>query len=118
MYCTLSSEHYRRSPLVQGGLELESQAAIEIQAIILQVILTSRCQDLFKDLYTEPTEDTAVENLFNFVMALPPTVVKQQAPGKKKKKSASTSTSTPISNNRDIRELLAAPEKKKHQELL
>ena len=32
MYCTLSSEHYRRSPLVQGGLEIECQVAIETRA--------------------------------------------------------------------------------------
>ena len=100
MYCTLSSEHYRRSPLVQGGLEIECQAVIETRATIFQAKLTSRYLDLVKDLYTEPTEDIAVGNLFNFVMTLPPTVVAPQAPGKRKKKSASTSTT--VSNNRDI----------------
>ena len=35
MYCTLSSEHYRRSPLVQGGLEIECQAVIETRATVL-----------------------------------------------------------------------------------
>ena len=40
MYCTLSSEHYRRSPLVQGGLEIECQAMIETRATILQAKLT------------------------------------------------------------------------------
>lgn len=111
MYCTLSSEHYRRSPLVKGGLEIECQGVIETRATILQAKLTSRYLDLVKDLYTEPTEDIAVGNLFNFVMTLPPTVVTPQAPGKRKKKSASTSTT--VSNNRDIREMLAAPKKKK-----
>ena len=83
---------------------------------ILQAKLTSRYLDLIKDLYTEPSEDIAVGNLFNFVMTLPPTVT-PQAPGKRKKKSTSTSTST-VSNNRDIREMLAAPKKKKHHVLL
>ena len=77
MYCTLSSEHSRRSPLVQGGLEIECQAVIETRATILQAKLTSRYLDLVK-----------VGNLFNFVMTLPPTVVTRQASGKRKKKSA------------------------------
>ena len=62
---------------------------------ILQAKLTSRYLDLIKDLYTEPSEDIAVGNLFNFVMTLSPTVT-PQAPGKRKKKSTSTSTSTVI----------------------
>ena len=51
---------------------------------ILQAKLTSRYIDLVKDLYTEPTEDIVVGNLFNFVMTLPPTVV--IAPSKRKEK--------------------------------
>ena len=58
LYCKLSSEHFRRSPLVQGGLEIECQAVIETRATILQAKLTSRYLDLVKDLYTEPTEDS------------------------------------------------------------
>ena len=84
-----NSEHYRRSPLVQGGLEIECQVVIETRATILQAKLTLRYLDLVKDLYTEPPEDIAVGNLFNFVMTLPPTVVTPQAPGKRKKKFAS-----------------------------
>ena len=100
MYCTLSSEHYRLSPLVQGELKIECQAVIETRATILQAKLTSRYLDLVKDLYTEPTEDIAVGNLFNFVMTLPHTVITPQAPSKRKKRSTSTSTS--VSNNQDI----------------
>ena len=111
MYCTLSSEHYRRSPLVQGGLEIKCQIVVETRATILQARLTSRYLDLVKDLYTEPTEDIAVGNIFNFVMTLPHSVVTPQAPSKRKKKFASTSTTVP--NNRDIREMFAAPKKKR-----
>ena len=74
MYCILSSEH-GRSPLVQGGLEIECQVVIKTRASMLQARLARCYLDLVKDLYTEPTEDRVVGNLFNFVMTLPPTVV-------------------------------------------
>ena len=59
MYCTLSSEHYRRSPLVQGGLEIEWQVVIETRATMLQASLTRRYLDLVKNLYTEFGYDVA-----------------------------------------------------------
>ena len=84
MYCTLSSEHYHRSPLVQGGLEIEFQVVIEARANMLQARLPRCYLDLVRDLYTEPIEDREVGNLFNFVMTLPPAVVTPQAPVKDK----------------------------------
>ena len=77
MYCTLSLEHYRRFPLVQGGLEIECQVVIETRATMLQARVTRPYLDLVKIFTrnmivscTEPTEDKVVENLFNFVMTL------------------------------------------------
>ena len=87
MYCTLSSEHYGHSPLAQGGLEIECQIVIETRATMLQARLTRRCLDLVKDLYTEPTENRVVGNLFNLVMTLPPTVLSNTtSPSQKKDK--------------------------------
>ena len=42
MYCKLSSQHYRRSPLVQGGLEMECQVVINSPATMLHLKLTER----------------------------------------------------------------------------
>ena len=98
MYYTLSSEHYRRSPLVQEVLEIECQFAIETRTAMLQARLTRRCLDLVKDLYMEPTEYRVVGNLFNFIITLLPTVVIMQVPVKRKTKSGSTTAS----RNRDI----------------
>ena len=39
MYCTFSSEHYRRSPLGQGRLKIECQVAIETRATMLQDVI-------------------------------------------------------------------------------
>ena len=81
---------------------------------MLKVKLTRRDLGLVKDLYTEPTEDRVAGKLFNFVMTLSPALVRPQSPVKRKTKSASTT----VSRNRDIREIFAAPKKKKHQMLL
>ena len=74
MYCRLSSRHYRRSPLVQGGPEIQCEVVLISRATMLQSRLTARYMELVTDLYTEPAEDRAVGNLFNFVMTLPPVV--------------------------------------------
>ena len=50
MYCKLSSEHYHRSPIVQGGLEIECEGVINSRATMLQSRLTARYLDLVKDL--------------------------------------------------------------------
>ena len=109
MYCKLSSQHYRRSPLVQGGLEIKCEVVITSRATVLQSKLTARYMKLVTDLYIEPAEDRAVGNLFNFVMTLPPTVNTPtvSAPNIRKKKAA---TST---GNRDIREMLCVVKRKK-----
>ena len=72
MYCKLSSRHYRRSPLVQGGLEIQCEVVLISRATMLQTRLTARYMELVTDLYIEPAEDRAVGNLFNFVLTLPP----------------------------------------------
>ena len=107
MYCRLSSQHYRRSPLVQGGLEIECEVVIDSRVTMLQSKLIARYLDLVKYIYTEPTEDRAVGNLFNFVMTLPP-VINTRVPVKREKK-------LPInaSGNRDIGEMFGALSKKK-----
>ena len=109
MYCTHSSEHYRRSRLVQGGLEIACQVVIKTQATLLQARLARCYLDHAKDLYMESTEDRVVGNLFNFVMTLSPTVVTTQAPVNTKTKSESTT----VSRNRDTREMFTALKKKK-----
>ena len=107
MYCRLSSQHYRRSPLVQGGLEIQCEVEIDSRATLLQSKLTARYLDLVKDLYIEPTEDSVVGNLFNFVMTLPP-VINTRVPVKRKKAAAINAL-----GNRDIREMFGASSKKK-----
>ena len=89
MHCKLYSRHYRRSPLVQGELEIECEVVINSRATMLQSRLTARYLELVKDMYNEPAEDRVVRNIFNFVMTLPP-MVNMPVPKKRKKKAAAT----------------------------
>ena len=41
MHCKLTSRHYRRSPLVQGGLEIKCEVTINSRATVLQSRLTA-----------------------------------------------------------------------------
>ena len=70
---------------MQGGLEIECEVVIDSRATMLQSKLTARYLDMVKDIYTEPTEDRAVGNLFNCVMTLPP-VINTRVPVKRRRK--------------------------------
>ena len=109
MYCKLSSRYYRRSPLVQGGLEIQCEVVLISRAIMLQSRLTARYMELVTDLYIEPAEDRAVGNLFNFVMTLLPVVNTPPVSAQnRKKKKAATSTG----GNKD-REMFSMAKRKK-----
>ena len=54
---TLTSEHYRRSPLVQGGLEIPCKVAATIPGTCLNLLLMERYQQLIEESYTEPQNE-------------------------------------------------------------
>ena len=115
MYCKLSSRHYRRSPLVQGGLEIQCEVVLISRATMLQSRLTARYMELVTYLYIEPAEDRAIGNLFNFVMTLPPVVNTPAVSAQnRKKKKAATSTR----GNKDIREMFSIAKRKKETKVI
>ena len=115
MYCKLSSRHYRRSPLVQGGLEIQCEVVLISRATMLQSRLTGRYMELVTDLYIEPAEDRAVGNLFNFVITLPPVVNTPPVSAQnRKKKRAATGTG----GNKDIREMFSMAKRKKETKFI
>ena len=92
MHCKLTSRHYRRSPLVQGGLEIKCEVVINSRATVLQSRLTARYLELVQNLYTEPVEERV----------LLPTL-------KKRKKKATTTSAT--TRNQDIHEMFSGSKK-------
>ena len=68
MHCKLTSRHYRRSPLVQGGLEIKCKVVIDSRATVLQSRLTAHYLELIQNLYTETAEERVMgEFVFNLL---------------------------------------------------
>lgn len=54
---TLTSEHYRRSPLVQGGMEIACKLTASIPGTCINLLLLERYKKLIQDTYTEPQNE-------------------------------------------------------------
>ena len=112
-HCKLTSRHYRRTPLVQGGLEIKCEMVINSRTTVLQSRLTARYLELIQNLYTEPAEERMMgELVFNFVMTLPPMVNKPVLPTLKKRKKKATTTNA-TTRNQDIRAIFSGSKKSK-----
>ena len=53
----LTSTHYRRSPLVQGGLEIRCEVTVRMPATVKNHLLIEKYVELVKELYTDPKEE-------------------------------------------------------------
>ena len=54
---TLTSEHYRRSPLVQGGIEIGCTVTASIPGTCINILILKKYQDIIEENYTEPKEE-------------------------------------------------------------
>ena len=54
---TLSTTHYRRSPLVQVGLEIACKVSVKMPGTIKNHLLMDRYFELVRSLYTEPKNE-------------------------------------------------------------
>ena len=50
-------KHYRRSPLVQGGLEVPCEVSVRMSGSIVNHTLLQRYKALLRELYTKPKEE-------------------------------------------------------------
>ena len=53
----LRSTHYRRSPLVQGGIEIPCVVTVSMPGTVIKQLLMERYKQLVETLYTEPKEE-------------------------------------------------------------
>ena len=53
----LTSTHYRRSPLVQGGIEIPCVVTVSMPGTVINQLLMERYKQLVETLYTEPKEE-------------------------------------------------------------
>ena len=54
---TLTNEHYRRSPLVQGGMEIGCKVTTSIPGTCINILILKKYQDIIEENYTEPKEE-------------------------------------------------------------
>ena len=52
----LTSDHYRRSPLIQGGMEIPSKITAKISGTDINLLLMEKFIQFVKELYTEPKD--------------------------------------------------------------
>jgi len=53
----LASDHYRRSPLVQGGIEIPCKVTAKIPGTVSNQLCMERYKELVQSLYTEPKNE-------------------------------------------------------------
>ena len=94
---TLSTTHYRRSTLVQGGLEIACKISVKMPGTIKNHLLMDRYFELVRSLYTEPKNEVILGSLLHPVAV--PCTPKSNA--SKKKVKAPVSAKQP-KLNRDI----------------
>ena len=62
----LTSKHYRRSPIVQGGMEIFCGVAVKIPGTCVNILLMEQNKQLVQQLYIEPKNE---EILGSFLQA-------------------------------------------------
>ena len=57
---SLKGKHYRWSPLVQGGLEIQCSVCIKIVGTSENLLMLERYNELVRELYTEPKNEESL----------------------------------------------------------
>ena len=56
-YAELTSTHYRRSPIMQGGLEIPCKITVKLHGTVKNHMLLDRYRQLVNSLYCKPKEE-------------------------------------------------------------
>ena len=107
---TLSTTHYRRSPLVQGGLEIACKVSVKMPGTIKNHLLMDRYFELVRSLYTEPKNEVIL-GLFLSPIDVPCTP-KSNARKKKVKTPVPAKKPNP---NRDVRTMFQHMKRKNNE---
>ena len=69
VHATLTSKHYRRSPLVQGGLEIPCKVDVRMSGTIVNHAILQRYEKLVEELYAEPANEEILGSFLHPVVA-------------------------------------------------
>ena len=80
----LTGTHYRRSPLVKGGLEIACKVSVSMCRTCLNLFLLEKYKQLSEELHIEPKEETILGSFFTPVQE----TERQNAKSKKSRNNA------------------------------
>ena len=100
----LTSTHYRRSPLVQGGIEIPCLVTVSMPGTVINQLLMERQKQLVETLYTETKEEEILETFLQLENTGKQDLVPVATQQKKKPKCPPESGK----NQKDIRSYFAA----------
>ena len=82
----LISEHYRRSPLVQGGMEIACKVTVSIPGTCVNLLLMERYKQLITETYSEPKNEEVLGSYKNAQEYKETEEASKPVPRKKKEK--------------------------------
>ena len=94
---TLTSEHYRRSPLLEGGLEIPCKVSVTRPRTVSNLLALEKYWELVEELYAEPKNE---EILGSFLHAI---VTDQRPPPAKKNSKIKKAVPSNIPEHKCIR---------------
>ena len=94
---TLTNEHYRRSPVVQRGLEIPWKVSVFLPGTVSNLLVLEKYWQLVEELYTKPKNE---ETLGSFSHAI---VTDQRPPTTKKNTKIKKAVLSNVPEHKDIR---------------
>ena len=110
----IRGRHYRRSPLVQDGLEVPCDVTITMIGSVVNHLLLRKYETLLNEFYLEPQEE---EIIGTFLTLNTNIEIEEPRPRAAKKKERKKKTDSNSVVSRDIREMIRNPEKKKENKV-
>ena len=102
----ITSSHYRRSPLLQGGLEIQCIVSVTLPGTVKNHLLLERYRELVEKLYCQPKDEVIIGSFLTPLpldpLSAPIPDVCQRKRNKQQKKKSETTTENPRKKN-DIR---------------
>ena len=110
--CTIKirGKHYRRSPLVQGGLEVPCYVTISMIGSVVNHLLLVKYESLLKELYIEPKEEEIVGTFLSLHTNDSGELEPEERPRRRRPTLQRQPKEVP---SRDIRDMFKNPKKKK-----
>ena len=110
-YAELTSTHYRRSPIMQGGLEVPCKITVKLHGTVKNHMLLDRYMQLVNSFYCEPKEEVIMGSFLTKTQLRALLPASRIAVSSVKNNSVKKKARKDGSNGVDIRKFFAAKER-------